>query len=439
MKQIRALAAALLAAGLLSTATGCSFSGGEALYCLPDASEGYYDLQDAFSQVTDLGYDYLSPVSGSHQEPAELIDLTGDGTDEAVAFFSGSDGSVIACIFTEADGSYQLTAQLSLAGTGVNSAEYSDLDGNGTLELLLCCSVGDAAPQVLQVFSCDSGEALLEVVCSRYELMAPDETGMTDIICINSGATSAEAVRFSARSGSLTADGKLRLSGTLADLLQVACGTLADGKSALLVSFSEGDGLVTDVLTDVDSCFTAVTTADDSLHTPALDGTLLYPDDRTEDGLTEFPVLKALPAANTGATAQQLVCWEHLDSSGKMTRCSTVYTSPGSGWELTVPDIWADMICAQRNSIAEDDCLVGSVSFYRTDADGQAGEAQLTVYRIIGEGGQQYAEAQGLTVLYSDSDSLTAVWINDGAESWAGSMNLADVSANLRLTGSNET
>ena len=45
------------------------------LYCLPKASEDYYDLQEALSQALGNGLSYDAPASGARREPVQLVDL----------------------------------------------------------------------------------------------------------------------------------------------------------------------------------------------------------------------------------------------------------------------------------------------------------------------------------------------------------------------------
>ena len=97
MRRIKILAA-LLALCLLC---GCSGMSVDELYCLPEASEDYYNLQDALNEVLEQNYSYHAPSSGARREPVQLVDLDHDGVDEAVAFFrSNEDGTVSAAIFS---------------------------------------------------------------------------------------------------------------------------------------------------------------------------------------------------------------------------------------------------------------------------------------------------------------------------------------------------
>ena len=57
------------------------------LYALPTLPEKYTDLNTLLSAILDGGAEYAAPTSGTNTQPVQLVDLDGDGREEAVAFF----------------------------------------------------------------------------------------------------------------------------------------------------------------------------------------------------------------------------------------------------------------------------------------------------------------------------------------------------------------
>lgn len=67
--------------------TGCLFNSRvEDLYCLPQLPEEYTELKNKIDDILSDGAEYAAPLSGSNVQPVQLVDLDGDGTEEAVAF-----------------------------------------------------------------------------------------------------------------------------------------------------------------------------------------------------------------------------------------------------------------------------------------------------------------------------------------------------------------
>lgn len=67
--------------------TGCLFNSRvEDLYCLPQLPEEYTELKNKIDDILSDGAEYDAPLSGGNVQPVQLVDLDGDGTEEAVAF-----------------------------------------------------------------------------------------------------------------------------------------------------------------------------------------------------------------------------------------------------------------------------------------------------------------------------------------------------------------
>ena len=59
----------------------------EELYALPELPERYTALNKQLSAIQESGAEYAAPVSGSNIQPVQMVDLDGDGREEALAFF----------------------------------------------------------------------------------------------------------------------------------------------------------------------------------------------------------------------------------------------------------------------------------------------------------------------------------------------------------------
>ena len=85
------LAGLLFAASLLS---GCSQPrltlSPEELYALPTLPAKYTELNTQLSALLESGAEYAAPTSGANIQSVQLVDLDGDGREEAVAFFRNS-------------------------------------------------------------------------------------------------------------------------------------------------------------------------------------------------------------------------------------------------------------------------------------------------------------------------------------------------------------
>lgn len=411
--------------------TGCSlFQPGE-LYCLPEAPEDYYDLQEALRSVLDEGYSYHAPASGTHRETVQLLDLNGDGTDEAVAFFRrNQDGAVKCYIFSKQDGVYRESAVIDCTGSGVASVEYADLDGSGNLELLLSCQVSQTVPQALQICRYDGKEAqnLMTIPCSRYALPALGAQGETYLMCFTDNGTDSCTVGcYRLLDGALALEIQEDLSGSYAQLVDMQEIRLEDGTPALAVTSDLDEGQrAYDVLTLLDGRIAKVQSH--VLRSEGARGYALYPQDIDQDGKTELPQTQAMAPYDEGSAAQSLVLWYGLSSDGTPEQKAVTYYNFRGAWYLRLPDSWLGNILVKQSDTADGERSVSQAIFYRLDDGGKAGEPLLTVYTLKGSGQQEYAEQQGLSVLYSSTDVLYAVSINEEAALWEGTVTMNQVS-----------
>ena len=85
----------------------------EELYALPELPERYTALNKQLSAIQESGAEYAAPVSGSNIQPVQMMDLDGDGREEALAFFRQSDQRIYQRLFLL---SAQLLAYLAQTG-----------------------------------------------------------------------------------------------------------------------------------------------------------------------------------------------------------------------------------------------------------------------------------------------------------------------------------
>lgn len=417
---------------------GCSGMSIDELYCLPKASEDYYDLQEALSQALGNGLSYDAPASGARREPVQLVDLDHDGTDEAVAFFrSSQDGSVAAYIFARRDSQYELADQIPCSGSAVGAVEYADLDGSGSLELLITCQVSEAVTQALQVsrYQNNAAESLLTAPCGRYVLTDLNGDGAKEILCItDSGAEASAAVNYYTYVGGQMKTGQeLRLSENYSDILNIAQGTLEDGTEAVLITGTAEDQMKTDVLIQNDQAELTAVDCGTLGSSAQLQGGDLYPRDMDGDGNLEIPKGKVLPEYEAGSGTQWTVEWYGLTAKGKFgLKCST-YHCFDEGWYLELPESWDDAISVREKSETDGACTIHSVGFYQKSSGRKTGTEIVTIYALYGAARQEQVEARGLTSLYIDTDMILAVEINEDAAPWEGTVSVAQLSERFHV------
>ncbi len=439
----------ILVLALTLLLTGCSGLSAEELYRLPEASEDYYDLQAALNGVLAQGYSYTAPASGARQEPVQLVDLNGDGVDEAVVFFrSEESGAVSLFIFTKENDVYT-ALPVEGAGTGVASVDYADLDGLSGQEIVVTYQVSETVTQALQVYRCVwDGELAVETIltgsCSRYGLWDLDGDGLPELFCLTSSGSESPAVveYYDGAAGRLRTSLDQRLSFPYENLRRLQMAELSDGTRAVLASGAAGDGsLVTDLFLDQDGTLQPLELEKDVNRGMSAD--YAYPVDVNGDGAVEFPRVEQLPAQVIDSTLPSVVRWYSVDSQGRCESQLVTYASGPGDWYLTFPETWDGAVTAREQ---ERSATVRTVDFYhiltenlaKLDlSDEETAQRILTVYTLRGTGRQAYVEEHGLSILWSDSDVIYAVDLSDSAHAWEGTITMAQVTEMFHLQGNN--
>ena len=96
MQRAKKWAALLLMMSLSLVLAGCAMPkltlDPEELYALPELPARYTTLNQQLNAIQESSAEYAAPVSGSNIQPVQMVDLDGDGREEALAFFRQSDG-----------------------------------------------------------------------------------------------------------------------------------------------------------------------------------------------------------------------------------------------------------------------------------------------------------------------------------------------------------
>jgi hypothetical protein len=185
MKNFAKAAVLLLILLMLTTTSGCLMNSIDDLYGLPKPSEEYLKLQKLLDEQIDSGSEYASPISGSYRQSVQLYDIDGDGADEAIAFFRGSEQALKICIYKRTKDDFLLSTTIDGEGTAIGSIEYADLDGNGSAELLVAWQIGTGV-RLLKVYSLTgSNTSLLRTAdCTDFLVRDMDGDGRLELLLL---------------------------------------------------------------------------------------------------------------------------------------------------------------------------------------------------------------------------------------------------------------
>lgn len=421
MKKVAYWLAILVVIGLVSVLSGCSvpdlvFSP-EELYALPELPAKYTELNSQINEILADGAEYAAPTTGTNIQPVQLMDLDGDGRQEAVAFFrkTSDEKPLKICIFTATEDSYERTDMIEGSGTGISSIAYEDLDKDGWMELVVGWKVA-AELQVLEVYSRSSGEmrSLVSTNYVRYITADMDQNQKEELIVLRAdteGGSIADYYRWQ-KDGMLAPQKPARISVTMAELSQqgrVSDGRIQEGTPALFVTgVTDVPMAITDVLALRNGELTNIALSEHTGVSAEISPFCgLYPADINGDGLTEVPRPVLTEAQNNGG---QIVEWYGYDQDGFAAPVLQTCHNSADGWYYRMPLEWENRVRVERTTVSGDP----TVMFYLREDDEPF--LRITVY----SGSRREIRAvQGNQFLLSrQPETLYAAELLEANEDW---------------------
>ena len=433
LKKILLLFTAALLPLLLS---GCMLSASaDELYALPQLPEEYRSLSACLTEVLDGGAEYAAPQAGGNLPPVQMVDLNGDGNDEALAFFraSSEERPLRIYIFQAVEDDYRQAAVIEGSGTAIHSVRYEDMDGDGVREILVSWRVS-AEVRSLSVYSMRGLEplALMSSPYARYELADLDGDDDLELVLLRSddteaGLTLADYYDWDSGSGGnsgLSLRSTARLSASVASLQDIRAGVLMEGEKAIFVTSRDaGANDTSRVITDIlayrsPDLVNIVLSSDSGVSTQIyryLNPSLL-PDDLNGDGTTDVPRPAALLSepGTDGETVYWKLYWYSYWMDGGDERQAITYHNLTDGWYLNIPEEWDNHFTVQQNNVSS---AVHATTFYSVRS-GRIGEELLTIYTLTGADREAQAAKGGRSILRRMGDTVYAVTYSQAYKEW---------------------
>lgn len=396
----------------------------EELYALPELPARYTALNQQLSTIQESGAEYAAPVSGSNIQPVQMVDLDGDGREEALAFFRQSDGEkpLKIYVFTTQGDSYVQTAVIEGSGLAVYSIAYSDMNGDGRMEIIVGWRVSMEL-QALTVYALDAGGAreLVRTDYVKYAAADLNGDGMRELTVFRANQDGVGAADcYIWKNGALALGSTSRVSMTMAELSQqgkVTVGTLRSGETALFVTgVADGTRAITDVLLiRGGELANAVLSSTTGVSGESSRFRSLYPVDINNDGVTEVPRTVPLYGEEAETDAAQRVDWLSFDAMGTASRVLSTYHAMEEGWYLQLPEGWPESIWVSRSASADET----AVTFYRDGVGEQPYAPVLRITALSGSNRERLAVRTGRFLLGRNDGVIYVGELLKGNADWS--------------------
>ena len=420
MKRAFRMAAAAAWIALLLVSTGCSFrlvASPEELYTLPNLPAEYTTLGEKIQSLLSSGMEYAAPVSGSHTQNVQLMDLNGDGEQEAVAFLRNpaEEQPLRIHIFVSGADGYAEAAVISGSGSSIYSFNAFDLNGDGRMELLVGWETG-MEMRALTVYAFQSGQLreLARTGYARYAVADLDGDAVQEVTVFCTDEQGAAVADLYVWKEGLEKASSCPLSFGMTELGAggVVSGVLRDGTAALFVCGVSGEAMATDILKeDRGQLVNAVRSEFTGMTAEVFRYRGLLPEDINGDGVTEVPAAVMIPD-----TEYYRVDWYSYEADGLRAAALSTYHNTTDGWYLQLPQEWIGAVTVSRARNSDDEI---TVTFSRRDENALP---LLRICAISGSGREQKAARGNRMILSRQTDVIYTAELMAGNADWAGTV-----------------
>ncbi len=357
----RKLIALCLSIALAFMLGGCSIFASDTAELLspPGLSGDLYPISQAIKANTGSNYTFQYPARGSYRSAVILRDINGDGTTEAFAFYSTTDGETITMnmnVVRYVDEEWKSVSVQKIVAGGVDKIEFCDLDADGIEEVIVGWAVYGSSETQLGVYSIglnSSTQRMLQKY-THFIVCDLDSNSQNEILLIKAftseQSNSASLVALS--DDGITEVSTCQLDSAVTSVSEPVLSTLSNGKQAVYLDEIKGVGAVTEVLTvekgkllnplyDPDTKETNTTLRSVNFRTTDING----------DGVLEIPVQENVPSVTISEVTEKLYLTNWASFNGeKLVTQMTAMINTADGYYYVLPSKWVGNIAILKDT-----------------------------------------------------------------------------------------
>jgi len=340
---------------LVQLTSGCFVVGARApgdLMESPSLKNEQQTIKAYIDEELQSGETLYKPENPDGMSAINLVDLDGDGSDEAVVYYKdGSNYKLGAYVFVSAGGAWELVSKIESSGVDISYSGFYELNGGGSKEIVMAWSADKLDIQMNKYVSVYTyGEKVEELYHDSYtEMVVGDFYGNSnsEILLLNldrnvsEPSSTGRLVAFS--DGSLKAIDKINLDPYINGYYNVVSGLASPDKTGIFLDMGIGahsastyllvveEGKIENVFSGDGSSFYSKTSKAYAVESMDING-----DGIIEIGTYEEPYINEYSMADT----PWIINWHQWDGKKDLDLTMKMYVDSEKDLRVDFPDKW---------------------------------------------------------------------------------------------------
>ncbi len=328
------------------------------------------EIKQVLEEKYETELEYINPIKGDHTNSTQFVDLDGDGVDEVLVFHKlERDAEPLrVTVLSKTETGWIIDEGIKGIGFDISRVEYSDINKDGILEILVGWQGGNTTKKGLTIYRYSGGSIEVAFDTSYTEFAIGDMTGdgQLELIIIDLNRTEGISMATIYDSDFTYLD-EVQMEGFINGYYNTVMGMAAKDQLGLFADASSGaHSAFTDLLVYKDGQLENVFY--DSKWRLVNKTYKAYPADSTDvdgDGIIEIPLLRS-PLGYEGssmAETEWITTWYKWDGNSGLIFNSESYANGRLGFEFHFPFRWKQNITV---GIARDQ--LNHVTLYHVDS-----------------------------------------------------------------------
>ncbi len=357
MKRKRYIVSAMIL--LMVWLTGCSAVGLDAQTLMqpPKTTGDKQEIYQVLERKTNSQLKLRYPKAGDYRSAIIMKDITGDGNEEAIAFYSSGESDFTnVSIISEVDGVWTEIASFQNPATQIDRICFGDLSGNGVMEFAVGWGNSTTGISEFHLYFYSDGafqEIQMKESYNELTVLQLDSNGQSGIVVVKLGTSEhpAQAKIYSIVNSRIQLLGVADLDSDVTRYNKITVAKVDDTHSAVILDGAKSaNAYHTEILywdADIaqlknplyrpDSKTTAYTSRSISIASQDING----------DSIIEIPITHIMPGVSMQMSYNTsfFTNWHRYDiNTGTLTNLVSTVVNSNDGYMFMIPDPWKDKV-----------------------------------------------------------------------------------------------